>query len=51
MLNLAKISQFVKKNQSNILLFIVIFLLILLAFGAGIVVEHQLSKPAIEITK
>ena len=45
---LTKISQFVNKNKENILLFIVVFLLCLAAFAAGMLVQRNLEKPSIE---
>jgi hypothetical protein len=45
---LTKITQLVKENSNNILLFIVVFLLCLLSFGAGILVQSSLEKPPIE---
>lgn len=45
---LTKIKQFVKENSNNILIFIVVFLLCLFAFGVGMLVQSNLEKPKIE---
>ncbi|MDI6883053.1 MAG: hypothetical protein QMC93_01075 [Patescibacteria group bacterium] len=50
---LSNLKNFFKTHSSNILfnilLFLIIFLLCLLSFGAGILVQHNLQKPALEI--
>jgi len=45
---LTKILRFVKENSSNILLFVVVFLLCLAAFAAGIIVQRNFEKTPIE---
>jgi len=45
---LTKITQFVKENSNNILLFIVVFLLCLLSFGAGMLVQYSIEKQPTE---
>lgn len=46
---LSKIIQFVKNHSNDILIFLVIFLLCLLCFGAGMITQFYLQKPALEI--
>lgn len=46
---LSKIKQFFKTYFNDILLFLIIFLLCLLTFGAGMLTQHYLQKPPLEI--
>jgi len=46
---LANISQFFKRQKQNILLVAIVFLLVLLAFGAGMAAQFYLSKPPLII--
>jgi uncharacterized membrane protein len=46
---LSNLKQFFKSERNNILLSIVIVLSILLSFGIGMLVQHNLEKPALEI--
>lgn len=41
--------EFCKRQKANILLIVIVFLLVLLAFGAGFIVQFYLQKPALEI--
>jgi len=46
---LANIKNFFKSHLNDILLFLIIFLLCLLSFGAGILTQRHLQKPPLEI--
>jgi|GEM_PF-3742904 len=48
---LANIINFVKKNLDSIILFLMIFLLCLLSFGAGVIFEREIKKPPLRIEK
>ncbi|MDD4990165.1 MAG: hypothetical protein PHW31_02535 [Candidatus Pacebacteria bacterium] len=39
----------IKRQKQNILLVIIVFLLVLLAFGAGMAVQFYLQKPSLTI--
>ncbi|MBU2578841.1 hypothetical protein KKA09_01870 [Patescibacteria group bacterium] len=46
---LSNLKQFFKSEFNNILLCLIITLLVLLSFGVGMIVQHNLEKPALEI--
>lgn len=46
---LSKIIRFVKRNFKNILLFLIVFLLCLLAFGVGVIVQFYIQKEPLKI--
>jgi len=46
---LSNLKQFFKSEFNNILLCLIITLLVLLSFGIGMLVQHNLEKPALEI--
>lgn len=46
---IAELTQFFKRQKQNVSLAIVVFLLVLLAFGAGMVAQFYLSKPPLVI--
>lgn len=46
---IAKFIEFVKAKFNDIMLFIIVVLLILLAFASGYMVAKQESKPPIQI--
>lgn len=48
MLIVTKLKDFFKRNQPGISLFLLVFLLVMLAFGIGLIVGRSLSKPSLE---
>jgi len=46
---LSEIRQFFKSHLNDILLFLIVFLLCFLSFGAGILTQFYLQKPPLEI--
>lgn len=48
---LSELKSFFKSNRDSIILVVLVFLLCLLAFGAGVLYQKSLEKPALEIDK
>ena len=46
---LAKISEFVKVNTVNIIVFVIVVLLILLSFAFGFITAKYQEKPKIQV--
>ncbi len=44
---LAKISEFVKANRGNIILFVIVLLLVLFSFACGFIIGKYSTKPPI----
>jgi len=49
MLTISNFIKFCKRNKQNILLVVIVFLAVLLAFGAGMTAQFYLSKPPLII--
>ncbi len=50
--NLKEFFKFISKlNKKSILLFLIIFLLCLFAFGLGMLTEFYIQRPILEIVK